>query len=288
MFRYDPVLQRAVNGLSDSTPEARQLIYQRARGALLAQLQKVDPPLPDAEAASQQRAFEDAVVRVEAQIGAARTLPEPSADLKEKDARGSWFTEILARASEDESPAPAPAEPPQQPLQTEHLPERQASILPFLRRFSTERIEADRAKPSESLDELAAVLKKLQSESAGIAACLLIAEDGSIIAGSLPPGMQEARVAGVAATLQTLGARAADELSRGETKEVMVRGNRGYAILVKADQGALLLVLTDDNSQLGLILLDIRKAFGELEKALVGASLRRGSKGASRSLQGVG
>lgn len=278
MFRFDPLLLRAVNALPQSTPEARQEVYRRARGALLDHLKKSQSPLAEDEIAAQQRVFEEAVVRIEAKVGAPTPALKPSAHPNGKKRRDSWLTEILARASDEDCPEPQPVKPPQP-----H--ERQAAILPFLRRPSAAQADVERGRSTQS-DDRVAILKRLQSESPGVEACALIAEDGSMIAGSLPSDMQDARVAGVASTLQNLGSRAAAELSRGGAQEVIIRGEHGYAILVRADRGVFLLALTDDSSQLGLVLLDARRVLDELEKTPAGGDGSR--EGESLSLKDVG
>jgi predicted regulator of Ras-like GTPase activity (Roadblock/LC7/MglB family) len=279
MFRFDPLLLRAVNALPRSTPEARQEVYRRARGALLDLLQNNEPRLTKDEIASQQREFDEAIARVEAQFGAPSPEPKPSARPQGKQGGDSWLTELLARASDDDHPAdPQPVKPPQPR-------ERQAAVLPFLRRRSDTRVESERGRSTQP-DDRAAILAALRERSPSVKACALIAEDGSMIAGSLPPEMEDARVAGVAKTLQNLGSRAAIELSRGGAQEVIVRGEHGYAILARADRGGFLLALTDEGSQLGLILLDARRALDELEKTP--ASGVDGSREEpSQSLQGV-
>ncbi len=118
------------------------------------------------------------------------------------------------------------------------------------------------------LDELNRVLRKLQSDSPGIEASALISEDGLMIASALPQGMEEARVAGMTATLLNLGSRGAVELNRGGVQEIIVRGERGYAVLISAGRGALLLALTDENSKLGLVFFDMREAIRAVQKVL--------------------
>jgi predicted regulator of Ras-like GTPase activity (Roadblock/LC7/MglB family) len=123
-------------------------------------------------------------------------------------------------------------------------------------------------KPMSRLDELNRVLRKLQSDSPGIEASALISEDGLMIASALPQGMEEARVAGMTATLLNLGSRGAVELNRGGVQEIIVRGERGYAVLISAGRGALLLALTNESSKLGLVFFDMREAIRAVQKVL--------------------
>ena len=118
------------------------------------------------------------------------------------------------------------------------------------------------------LDELNRVLRKLQTDSPGIETCALISEDGLMIARAESVNMEETRVAGMTATLLNLGTRAAMELSRGTVQEVIVRGENGYAVVISAGRGTLLLAVTNENSKLGLIFFDMREAIRALQRVL--------------------
>ena len=112
------------------------------------------------------------------------------------------------------------------------------------------------------------ILRALQSSSPDVEASALISEDGLMIASALPQHIDEGRVAGMSATLSSLGTRAATELDRGEVDEVLVRGKNGYVVMLTANNGTLLLVLTTQAAKLGLILLDMRSAITDLKKVL--------------------
>ena len=49
MADYYPLISRALDGLSDKSPDMRRAVYERARTALMAQLQSLNPPLPVSE-----------------------------------------------------------------------------------------------------------------------------------------------------------------------------------------------------------------------------------------------
>ena len=118
------------------------------------------------------------------------------------------------------------------------------------------------------LDELNRILRKLQTDSPGIETSALISEDGLMIARAEAMNMEETRVAGMTATLLNLGTRAAAELLRGPVQEVIVRGEQGYAVVISAGRGALLLVVTNETSKLGLVFFDMREAIRALQKVL--------------------
>jgi uncharacterized protein len=118
------------------------------------------------------------------------------------------------------------------------------------------------------IDELNKILRKLQTDSPGIETCALISEDGLMIARVETMNMEETRVAGMTATLLNLGTRASVELSRGTVQEVIVRGENGYAVVISAGRGTLLLAVTNENSKLGLIFFDMREAIRALQRVL--------------------
>jgi predicted regulator of Ras-like GTPase activity (Roadblock/LC7/MglB family) len=112
------------------------------------------------------------------------------------------------------------------------------------------------------------IIRSLQSSSPDVEASALISEDGLMIASALPQHIDETRVAGMTATLSSLGTRAATELLRGDVHEVLVRGSEGYAVMMNAGSGTLLLTLASKQGKLGLLFLDMRRAIEDLRKVL--------------------
>ncbi|MCB1544933.1 MAG: hypothetical protein KDJ30_11865 [Rhodoblastus sp.] len=68
MADYYPLLSRAVGALSDSSADARRSIYDRARKALIGQLQAIQPPIAEADIARETNTLDEAVARLEAEI----------------------------------------------------------------------------------------------------------------------------------------------------------------------------------------------------------------------------
>jgi hypothetical protein len=99
MADYYPLITKAVAGLDPDAPgESRQVLYERARAALLAQLRSINPPFTKAEIASERLALEEAVRRVEGE-----------ASQRARDARVPILNDLLA-AADDIGKATAPAE----------------------------------------------------------------------------------------------------------------------------------------------------------------------------------
>jgi predicted regulator of Ras-like GTPase activity (Roadblock/LC7/MglB family) len=118
------------------------------------------------------------------------------------------------------------------------------------------------------VDDLNRILRTLQSGTPDIDASALISEDGLIIASALPQHVDELRVAAMSSTLLSLGSRASAELGRGDLEQVLIRGPGGYAVMVTAAQGTLLLVLTTQAAKLGLVFFELSRAVEQIKKVL--------------------
>ncbi len=75
MADYYPLLERAVAGLPESTPETRRAIYERARKALLNQLRNVQPPVPESYINRENQALNLSIAQLEAALARADDAP---------------------------------------------------------------------------------------------------------------------------------------------------------------------------------------------------------------------
>ncbi len=107
MAEYYPLLAKAVAGLPNSTPETRRAVYDRARKALLGQLQNLQPPVPAADLARETDALDAAVARLEAELAGKAPAPQPPS-----------------------RPAPKPAAPPLRPAAPQRPAGPPASAAP--------------------------------------------------------------------------------------------------------------------------------------------------------------
>ena len=124
MADYHPLIARAVEGLENSTGEARRGLYERARAALVSQLRSIDPPLSEADITRERLALEDAIRKVEAEsvrkARAERAAPPPR---------------------------PAPPKPPPAPLATPVAPRRERPSPPLGNMPAAPRAEPPRPEP---------------------------------------------------------------------------------------------------------------------------------------------
>lgn len=117
-------------------------------------------------------------------------------------------------------------------------------------------------------DMLTSVLTELNGTSADIEASGVISTDGLMMASVLPAGMDEDRVGAMSAAMLSLGDRTAQELSRGNLEQVLIKGARGYVLMTYAGQEAVLTVLAKPNARLGLIFLDVKRAAESISEML--------------------
>ena len=115
-------------------------------------------------------------------------------------------------------------------------------------------------------DKMVTRLRDLQASSSDIIASAVVSVDGLTIASALPGDVEEDRVSAMAAAMQSLGERIASELGRGVLDEVYIRGEEGYVLLTAVGQDAVLTALAREESKLGLIFLEMRRAAEDLEK----------------------
>jgi uncharacterized protein len=81
-----------------------------------------------------------------------------------------------------------------------------------------------------------------------------------MMASVLPAGLDEDRIGAMSAAMLSLGDRTAQELMRGNLEQVLIKGAKGYILMVYAGDEAVLTVIAKPNTKLGLIFLDVKRA----------------------------
>jgi predicted regulator of Ras-like GTPase activity (Roadblock/LC7/MglB family) len=112
------------------------------------------------------------------------------------------------------------------------------------------------------------VLRELNTSSADIEASAAITTDGYIIGAVLGQGVDEDRFAAMCASLLALAERAAEEISRGEMKQVMIEGSSGMMLLVRAGENTVLAVAAKPTLNLGMVFLEARKSAARVNATL--------------------
>jgi predicted regulator of Ras-like GTPase activity (Roadblock/LC7/MglB family) len=117
-------------------------------------------------------------------------------------------------------------------------------------------------------EKLTQILEDLEGTTPDIEASAVVSVDGLMIASALPRDVEEDRVAAMSAAMLSLGERTAKELARGELDQVYVKGSSGYVLLMAVGEEAVLTALVKEEAKLGLVFLDLKRAAGELQKAV--------------------
>ncbi|OCJ15072.1 hypothetical protein A6U87_24840 [Rhizobium sp. AC44/96] len=104
MADFIAVIRRAVDGLTDNTPEMRVKVYERARGAVQRQLENMKPRPPEAMLQRQLEKLEAAIREVEAEHAVALPAEDDISDVE-------LALEIPAEPIDEAEPEPAAAAP---------------------------------------------------------------------------------------------------------------------------------------------------------------------------------
>lgn len=110
---------------------------------------------------------------------------------------------------------------------------------------------------TEKLNE---VLRGLNSSTSDIEASAIMSVDGLTIATMLIQSVDEDRVGAMSAAMLSIGQRTARELHRGALEQVMVKGERGYVLIIGAGKEAVLTVVARETARLGLVFLESKRA----------------------------
>jgi len=117
-------------------------------------------------------------------------------------------------------------------------------------------------------DMLNSILSDLNGTSADIDASAVISTDGLVMAAAMPADMDEDRVGAMSAAMLSLGERTAQELSRGDLEQVLIKGDKGYVLMTHAGPDSVITVVAKPRAKLGLIFLDVKRAAESIEKVI--------------------
>lgn len=112
------------------------------------------------------------------------------------------------------------------------------------------------------------VLRTLNGVSPDIEASAVITSDGLTIAAVMGDGVDRDRFGAMCASLLALADRAAQEISRGRLKQVLVEGELGTMLLVQAGADTVLAVASRPTQNLGMVFLEARRAAQKVQETL--------------------
>ena len=117
--------------------------------------------------------------------------------------------------------------------------------------------------------KLGSILDNFVSSTNDVQGAALVSPDGLTLAASLPGGMDDERVSAMSAAMLSLGERIGSELGRGNIDRIFVEGHQGFGILTSCGEDAVFLVLASQSAKQGILMLEIRRALGELKTVLM-------------------
>jgi len=121
---------------------------------------------------------------------------------------------------------------------------------------------------SINVAKLESILQNLVTGTSDVEGAALVSPDGLPLASALPRGMDEERVSAMSSAMLSLGERIGNELARGGIDRLYVEGEKGYGILTRCGEEAVLLVLASKAAKQGLLMLEIKRVTSELKTAL--------------------
>lgn len=117
-------------------------------------------------------------------------------------------------------------------------------------------------------ERLARTLRELIDTSGDVNGVAVVSLDGLIIAADLPGSVEQARVGAVAAAILNLSGRSVGQLSRGELQQTTIQGTEGYIVLTQAGANAVLVALTGQGVNLGMVFLEVRECAAKVAEIL--------------------
>lgn len=109
-------------------------------------------------------------------------------------------------------------------------------------------------------DKLNELLRELNGSTSDVEASAIMSIDGLTIATMLSQSIDEDRVGAMSAAMLSIGQRTARELHRGALEQVMVKGERGYVLIIGAGKEAVLTVVARETAKLGLVFLEAKRS----------------------------
>ncbi|EDX74641.1 roadblock/LC7 domain-containing protein [Coleofasciculus chthonoplastes] len=118
-------------------------------------------------------------------------------------------------------------------------------------------------------EKLGHILKDFVSATNDVEGAAIVTPDGLPLATTLPSNMDDERVSAMSAAMLSLGERIGKELVRGAIDRIYVEGNQGLSILTSCGEDAVFLVLATQQAKQGLLMLEIKRALGDLKSILM-------------------
>jgi predicted regulator of Ras-like GTPase activity (Roadblock/LC7/MglB family) len=116
--------------------------------------------------------------------------------------------------------------------------------------------------------EFEAALKEMSKADPQIIASAIVRTDGLVLAAALPKNADEGIVGAMSAAVLNIGNRSVNELNRGTLEKVIISASKGDIVICGVGDSALLSTITNPDSNLGLVLLEMRRASQKVQEIL--------------------
>ncbi|MGQ9720788.1 MAG: roadblock/LC7 domain-containing protein [Candidatus Jordarchaeum sp.] len=116
--------------------------------------------------------------------------------------------------------------------------------------------------------EFEAALKEMRRANPQIIASAIVRTDGLVLASELPRNADEGIVSAMSAAVLNIGNRSVNELNRGKLDKVIISGSKGDIVICGVGDIALLSAITNPDSNLGLVILEMRRASDKIKEIL--------------------
>jgi len=122
-------------------------------------------------------------------------------------------------------------------------------------------------EPTTKKEQLTEILQKLK-KIGDILGSAVVSRDGLVVASDLSRDVDEDTFAAMSAAMQGAAETAVSELSQGELKQILVDAVKGKMLAIGAGKLAILVVLAKPSINLGLALLELKRASAKISAVL--------------------
>jgi hypothetical protein len=122
-------------------------------------------------------------------------------------------------------------------------------------------------EPTTKKEQLTEILQKLK-KIGDILGSAVVSRDGLVVASDLSRDVDEDTFAARSAAMQGAAETAVSELSQGELKQILVDAVKGRMLAIGAGKLAILVVLAKPSINLGLALLELKRASAKISAVL--------------------
>jgi hypothetical protein len=122
-------------------------------------------------------------------------------------------------------------------------------------------------EPTTKKEQLTEILQKLK-KIGDILGSAVVSRDGLVVASDLSRDVDEDTFAAMSAAMQGAAETAVSELSQGELKQILVDAVKGRMLAIGAGKLAILVVLAKPSINLGLALLELKRASAKISAVL--------------------